>query len=138
MSEEEQLKAVSKHWQYVDFIQNPSPKVQKAAVEGNADAIQYIKHPTKEVQRIVIDKLITGDGFTILIAKYINRFDEDVQAEAVAKAPEIIRHIPYPAPNVQLSAIRKNPWVAKSINNLTPQAKKEAISLEPKLKEFLK
>ena len=77
-------------------------------------------------------------GFTILIAKYIDKFDEDVQAEAVSKAPEIIRHIPYPAPSVQIAAIRKNPWVAKSINNLAPEAKAEAIRLEPKLKEYLK
>ena len=58
MSEEEQLRAVRKHWQYVDFIQNPSPKVQKEAMLGNPDAIQYLKHPTKEAQRIAVEKLV--------------------------------------------------------------------------------
>ena len=137
MSEEEQLKALKKDWQYIHFMKHPSKRVQLAALEINPEAIADIDKPCHEAQMMAVEKLIDGESYSMTLARLLDKFDEKAQIAAVSKAPQIIKYIPYPSPKVQLAAIRKNPWVARTINNLTPQAKAEAIRLQPKLKEFL-
>ncbi len=137
MSETQQLKALQKDWQYIHFMKHPSKKVQLAALAINPQAIADIDKPCHEAQMMAVEKLIDGESYSMTLARLLDKFDEEAQIAAVSKAPEIIKYIPYPSPNVQLAAIRKNPWVARSINNLTSKAKAEALQLQPKLKEFL-
>ena len=137
MSEEEQLAALKRDWQYVHFMKNPSKRVQLAALQINPEAIADIDKPCHEAQMMAVEKLIDGQSYSMTLARLLDKFDEEAQIAAVSKAPQIIKYIPYPSPKVQLAAIRKNPWVARSINNLAPKAKAEALKLQPKLKSML-
>ncbi len=137
MSEEKQLEALDEDWQYIHYMKHPSLRVQLAAIEKNPKAVAEIERPALEVQMIAVDKLIDGEGFSMTLARLIDKFDEKAQIAAVSKSPQIIRYIPYPSKSVQMAAVEKNPWVARSINNLSKEAKAEAIRREPKLKSLL-
>jgi len=137
MSEEQQIEALKRDWQYIHFMKNPSTKVQLAALQINPEAIADIDNPSHEAQMMAVEKLINGESYSMTLARELDKFDEEAQRAAVSKSPQIIKYIPYPSEKVQLAAIKKNPWVARSIGNLTPKAKAEAIRLQPKLKEIL-
>ncbi len=137
MSEEEQLAALKRDWQYIHFMKNPSKRVQLTAMEINPEAIADIDKPCHEAQMMAVEKLIEGESYSMTLARLLDKFDEEAQVAAVSKAPQLIKYIPYPSPKVQLTAIKKNPWLARGINNLSPEAKKTAIELQPKLKDML-
>ncbi len=137
MSEEEQIEALHRDWQYIHFMKNPSIRVQLTALEIHPEAIADIDKPSHEAQMMAVEKLIDGESYSMTLARELDKFDEEAQIAAVSKAPQIIKYIPYPSPKVQMAAIKKNPWVARNINNITPEAKAAAIQLQPKLKGML-
>lgn len=138
LSEEEQIKAVTEYWWKVQFIQNPSYNVQKAALENSARAIEEIKNPTTEIQVLAVDKIMKDGSFNIALTKLINTFDEEAQIAAVKHNPQIIQFIPYPSDKVQLEAVKVNPFVIKNIINATEEAKQEAIKRNPRVAKFLR
>ena len=139
LSEEEQVKAVRAHWWRIAFIDNPSYKVQKVAMDqSDGAALGEIKNPTKEIQIQAVRQNMKDGSFNIIITKRISSFSEEAQIEAVKINPQIIKFIPYPSPKVQLEAVRGNPYVVKNIINPTEEAKKEAIRLNPKVERYLR
>ncbi len=138
LSEPEQIKAVEEYWWKVQFIENPSYKVQKAALETSPRAIEEIKNPTTEIQILSVQKIMKDGGYNIALTKLINTFSEEAQIEAVKHNPQIIQFIPYPSNKVQLEAVKINPFVVKNIINATEEAKQEAIKRNPRVKKFLR
>jgi len=65
MTEEEQIRRISKNPYYIRYIKNPSEKVQLAAVQDNAKAIRFIDNPSEEVQLIAVRK----DAYAIFYIK---------------------------------------------------------------------
>jgi hypothetical protein len=97
----------------IQYIKNPSEKVQLAAVEKNARAIQYIKNPTEKVQLVAVKK----DPYVI---GYIKNPSEKVQLAAVKKDPlVIILHIKNPTEKVQLAAVKLNKKAIERIKHPT-------------------
>lgn len=137
LSEDEQIKAVTEYWWKVQFIDSPSYKVQKAALESSPRAIEEIKNPTTEIQVLAVDKIMKDGSFNIALTKLINTFDEEAQIAAVKHNPQIIQFIPYPSNKVQLEAVKVNPFVVKNIINATEEAKQEAIKRNPRVAKFL-
>lgn len=134
LTQKQQLEALQKDWQYIHFIQNPSQKVQLAALKIEPEAIAEIQNPSLKAQLYAIERLIDKEGgFSMTLARVIDKFDPKAQAIAVSRSPFLIKYIPYPTLEVQLAAIEANPWVARSINKLEPKAKAKALKLEPKL-----
>jgi len=138
LPEDEQIKAVKEYWWRIGFIKNPSYRVQKTALDISPDAIQDIDHPTKEIQIMAVRKIMKDGSFNRMLTKLINSFSDEAQIEAVKLNPQIIQFIPYPSPQVQLAAVRKNPFVVKNIINATDEAKAEAVKLNPRVAKFLR
>ncbi len=138
LSQDKQIELVKKDWWMIQYIINPSLPVQKAAMEKNPKALQYIEHPPKEIQQLSIDKLIGYNGFDLVLAKKISKFDEDMQIKAVTKAPQIIKYIYQPSIKVQLAAVRKNPYAICSIKNPSKEAVDLAVKLNPRVKQYIK
>lgn len=53
-TEEELIQIVEYDPSYIQFIKNPSEKVQLAAVNKNGSSIYFIKHPTEKVIQTAI------------------------------------------------------------------------------------
>ena len=138
LSEEEQIKAVKEYWWRVGYIENPSYRVQKTALDISPHAIESIHNPTKEIQIMAVRKIMKDGSFNIILTKLISSFSEEAQIEAVKHNPQIIQFIPYPSPKVQLAAVKMNPYVIKNIINATDEAKKEAIRLNPRVEKYLR
>ena len=94
-TEQEQLEAVKRDSDAIQFIQNPSEEVQLAAIKQNGYAIEYIKNPSEEVQLAAVN----NNGWAI---KYIKNPSEQVQLAAVKNYGDvdIIRFIKNPYPSV--------------------------------------
>lgn len=93
------LLAVEKDANMLKYIDNPSEKVQLAALKQSPYvAIQLIPNPSEKMQLI-----------------------------AVKDEAEAITHIDNPTPKVQLVAVNKRPGTIKYINNPTEQAQIQAV-----------
>jgi len=138
LTEEEQIKAVKEYWWRIEFIKNPSYRVQKTALDISSHAIEDIHNPTKEIQILAVRKIMKDGSFNIALTKLIKSFSEEAQIEAVKHNPQIIQFIPYPSPKVQLAAVKENPFVIKNIINATDEAKQEAVKLNPRVAKFLR
>ena len=100
--------------------QNPSERVQLAAVNRNGNAIQYIKNPSEEVQLEAVREY----GQAI---QYIKNPSEAVQLAAVKKYGYTIQYIKNPSEEVQLAAVRQNGYVIKFIDNPSEEVQLEAV-----------
>jgi hypothetical protein len=78
----------------IQFIQNPSEKVQLAAVKKNPWAIEYIQNPSQEVQLAAVEK-------NSLSIRFIKNPSEKVQLNAVRKNPNSIQYIKNPTQKVK-------------------------------------
>ena len=76
--EEKQLKVVKNTGYSIQYINNPTKKMQYYAIRKNPYAIQYIDNPSEEIQLIAVK----GDPLTIL--KINNPTDKVIQ-EAIKK-----------------------------------------------------
>ena len=89
----------------VQFIKNPSEKVQLEAVTEDERAIKYIDNPTEKVQLAAITQDID-------LIKYIKNPSEQVQLAAVTKNGREIKHIIEkgitPSEKVQLAAVTQD------------------------------
>ena len=114
MSEEEKLEVVKKEGFNIQYIKNPSEKIQLEAVRQFGDNIQYniqyIENPTEKVQL----KAVKQDSFSI---QYIKNPSEKVQLEAVKQNAFSVRHIESPSEAVQLEAVKQDSFSIKYIKN---------------------
>jgi hypothetical protein len=78
LSNDEQIKIVSKRASDIVAIKNPNEAVQLAAVKKSAISIVYIKNPTPQVQLISITK--TPDNI-----EYIDNPTDEVKNLAISK-----------------------------------------------------
>ena len=138
----------------IQYIKNPSEKVQLAAVEKNARAIQYIKNPTEKVQLVAVRKDPYVIGYIknpsekvqlaavkkdpLVIILHIKNPTEKVQLAAVKKDPYLIGYIKNPSEKVQLAAVKKNPFAIGSIKNPTEKVQLAAVKLNKKAIERIK
>jgi hypothetical protein len=109
-SEKVQLEALKKSYYVLKFIKNPSEQVQLEAVKKNAYAIQYIENPSEQVQL----KAVKQNGHVI---QHIGNPSEQVQLKAVKQNGHVIQHIGNPSEKVQLEALSKNYRAIEYIKN---------------------
>jgi len=95
-----ELAAVIQNGLLIEFIENPSEKVQLAAVNQDGSAIRFIENPSEKVQLAAVRK----DPYVI---EFIKNPSEEVQLEAVSQDGFLIRFIKNPSEKVQLFAVRE-------------------------------
>lgn len=133
--------AVQLNGQALQYITNPSPAVQEAAIANTARAIQFIENPSEDIKlqavragwnnlsyldnpsQELIDAALDQSGWAI---KYIKDADHDLQLRAVNKNYDAVKYIKDPAPDVQLAAVRGN-HEASAVENPTDEAEDLAI-----------
>jgi hypothetical protein len=69
--EADQIKEVEREGKRIQFIENPSEKVQLAAVNNDCEAIMFIENPNEDVQRIAVKKNINMINHIKNPTKYI-------------------------------------------------------------------
>lgn len=111
---------VSKDGFAIQSIENPSEKLQLAAVRENGLSIKYIKNPSEKVQLAAVKR----NG---LLIQSIEQPNEKVQLAAVKQKGTAIRYIKNPSEKVQLAAVRENGIVIYYIEKPSKKVKKEAI-----------
>jgi hypothetical protein len=116
-----QLAAVKKDGLAIKYIQNPSPEVQLAAGSECGWAIEYIKNPSEQVQMAAVKQA----GRAIV---YIKNPSEQVQMAAVKKDGQAIEYIKNPSPEVQLAAGSQYGLAIKYIKNPSEQVQMAAVS----------
>jgi hypothetical protein len=134
-TEEMQLEVVRRYGGYIQFINNPTEKVQLKAVKSSPYSIQHIKDPSEEVKLEAVKR----DGIVI---QFINNPSEKIQLEAIKHSNQmsdrIIRFIKQPSKKVQLEVIKINNYNINIIA-LCPNWRelKEEIESEMLIKKFL-
>jgi hypothetical protein len=116
-SEKVQLAAIQKDGMVIQYIENPSEAVQLAAVQQNGYAIQYIENPSEAVQLAAVQQ----NGYAI---QYIENPSEAVQLAAVKQYVWAIQYIKNPTEAVQLAAVKQDIQTIEYIRN-----PKEAVQL---------
>lgn len=124
MTEQEQIQRVSMVPFSIRDIENPSEKVQLAALERNIYAFSSIQNPTFFVQLETIKKIgaliryikspeqaikkaaVQQNGTCI---QYIVSPDEEIKILAVQQKGEAIEYIQNPSEEIQIAAVKQNP-----------------------------
>ena len=130
-SEKVQLAAVNQNGYAIKYINNPSEKVQLAAINQNGYAIEYIKDPSEKVQLAAINQ----NGYAI---EYIKDPSEKVQLAAVNQNGYAIKYINNPSEKVQLAAVNKNAYAIKFIKDPSEKVQLAAVSKYGDAIEFIK
>jgi hypothetical protein len=100
-SEEEQIKRIYDDWEELQYITDPSPAVQLAAINRSPRAIEYIPHPTPEMQMI-----------------------------AVNQSARAIDYIVNPTNAAMIVALKKKPWIIYDISTNIDSEVWQAIKQE--------
>lgn len=93
--------AFKKNKNFIEFIKNPSEKIQLSAVEYNGDLIAYIKNPSKKVELAAFN----NNPMTI---QFIKNPSEEMQLKAVREHSWLIEYIENPSEKVKLESSTKN------------------------------
>jgi hypothetical protein len=109
-SEKLQLVAVSQNGYSIQFIENPSETVKLAAVQQSGYAIKFIENPSEAIQLAAVRQ----NGYAI---KLIKNPSEAVQLAAARQNIGSIQYIANPSEKVQLAAVSQNGYSIKHINN---------------------
>ena len=115
----------------IQYINNPSEKVQLAAVNQNGYAIKYINNPSEKVQLAAVNK----NAYAI---KFIKDPSEKVQLAAVSKYGDAIEFIKDPSEQVQLDVVNQNGNAIEFINNPSEKVQLAAVSQNGDAIEFIK
>lgn len=94
----------------IALIDNPSERLQMAAVRQSSSALMFIDNPTTQVQSMAV----LGNPIYI---KFIKKPSEMVQNMIISLDARNISFIENPSPQLQLSAVKKNPETIKLIEN---------------------
>lgn len=114
-----QMAAVRQDSNVICLIDRPAEEVQLAAVRKSPETIHFIDAPTEQVQSSV---LRNNPGYISFLADPT----EKVQLLAVEKNPECISLIRQPTEKVQLVAVLKDVRNIERINNPTEKVRKLA------------
>jgi len=116
-SEELQLSTLSTSGlNSIQYIENPTEKVQYLAVNGNPYTIKHIKNPTEKVQLRAIEQ-------TPYAIEYIKNTSEEIQLKVINRDAVLIQYINNPTEEVQLKVLDINPDLFKLIINPTDKVK---------------
>jgi hypothetical protein len=123
-SEKVQLAAVQQDGNAIrGFISRniePSEKVQLVAVQKNAHLIKVIQNPSEQVQLAAVQR----EGYVI---QFIQNPSEQVQLAAVQQEGDTIQYIENPSEQVQLAAVQENGNAIKYIENPSEQFQLAAV-----------
>ena len=137
MKERDEIKRVEKHPSEIQYIQNPSPHVQMAAVLVSNLAVRFIENPTEEVQEYIMrgrswdqrvdniknlhekfhEKVVT---FKPNSARNIKNLSVKLQRFMVDRDPRDFEFIQNPDLSVQIAAVSKIPDLIQYIQNPDP------------------
>ncbi len=120
MSEEEQIKEVSRWGHEIQYIKNPSEKVQLAAIKRDSASIESIKNPTEKAQWAAIN----DNAYWI---SFIKNPSEKMQSAAVKAKPTAIKYIKNPSEELQLMAVEKDPIAIIGIENPSEKVQLAAV-----------
>jgi len=113
--EQSQIDYVSKNYDGIKLIPNPSEKVQMASILNNTYSLAYIDNPTYNVQKTAV--AISGSSI-----QFVNNPSEELQLLAVEDNPINIQYIKNPTEKVQNITISKNPYIIDIFKNISPSA----------------
>ena len=119
-----QMAAVRRDRSVICFIEKPTEKVQLTAVRNAPHNIHFITSPSERVQLTVIGTRPSYVGF-------IPNPTEKVQLKAVEKRPECIFLLQKPAEKVQLTAVLKDPRYLSAIREPTEKVQLAAVQKNP-------
>ena len=88
-------------WRILQYLTNPSKKVQKLAVQQNPWAIEYIHDPSEEVQKLAVQQ-------NVWAIEYMHDPSEEVQKLAVQQDPDVFSLIRNPSKELCIFAVEKN------------------------------
>lgn len=100
-TEEMCLYVVSKAWNALKYIKEPSCDVIKKAIESKGWAIQFVKDPSLELQKLAVEK----DYDSI---KYIKNPTTEVQVISVKKDWSALKFIENPSEEAEIEGIKNN------------------------------
>lgn len=129
-SERIQIAAIEKDASLIKHIQNPTERASLLAVEKDTSTIQYIKDPSEKVQMTAIDK----DASAI---RYISNPSESVKLKTVEIRPDMIRYINNPSEKIQLTAVRANPLVIQHIKSASDEVQQVALNLNSEVLKYI-
>lgn len=113
--EEANLYAVSRAWNNLKYIKNPSKEVREKALLQKGWAIQYISEPTLEEELLAVSQ----DADAI---NYIESPSCQVQVKAVKRAWNAIRYIKEPCREAALLAVAANEQAISYLTDLDEEA----------------
>jgi hypothetical protein len=130
-SEDKWMAAVKNNGSAIEYIKNPSEKVQLAAVKNNGYAIRYIENPSKKVQLIAV----TSHGPAI---QFIKNPSENVQLAVVKNDGRMIQYIENPSEKVQLTVVKNNGRAIRYIENPSEKVQLAAVKNNRLAIQFIK
>jgi hypothetical protein len=109
------------------FINDPSEELQLSTVStSGVNSIQYIENPTEKVQYLAVN----GDPYTI---KHIKNPTEKVKLRAIEQTPYVIEYIKNPSEEIQLKVINRDAVLIQFINNPTEEVQLKVLDINPDL-----
>lgn len=129
LNEEEQLGFVNEKNEYIEYILNPTLKVQELAIKNDPKSLLKIHNPALSV---VIEAVKESPE----IIADLKSPSEKVQLAAVNENGKVIKYIDNPSVKVQMAAV-ENKWIALHyIKHPDKSVIKRAIEKDPRAAEF--
>lgn len=136
-SEEQQIRAVAADRQAIEVIEDPSERVQIAAVKAHPYAIAGLVMRGITPSRRVIMAAVKSNGRAISMLSP-SFLDEEILIEAVRSTPNAIAQIDAPNARIQIEAVSTDPSSIRFIRSPTEEAQLTAVSQEPGLYHEIK
>lgn len=108
----------------IQYVNNPSPIIQRYAVEENVNSLRFIKNPDQSVIDIAISK-------SPFIIRYLDNASDFIYNKAIRKDANSIQFIEDQTEKMQYIAIKANPMSAKYFKNPKTFIKVLAADLYP-------
>jgi hypothetical protein len=124
------LAAIPRTDDVLQWVKDPSEKVQLAAVEDYPASIEYLENPSEKVQLATVKK----NGANLV---YITDPSDEVMRVAITHTPAVIEHFEHPAEHLQLIAINENPRNIQYIENSTEKVQLIAVNAKGHYIEFI-
>jgi hypothetical protein len=129
--EERCILAVRRYMYAIQFIKDPSEKVQLEAARQDGYSIRFIKNPSEMVQLDAVRCYGTA-------IRFIKDPSEEVQLEAVKKNGYSIRFIKDPSETIQLEAVRQDGYAIRFIKDPSEIVQLEAVRQDGETIQFIK
>ena len=108
----------------IQYVENPSPIIQRYAVEENVNSLRFIKNPDQSIVDIAISK-------SPFIIRYLDDATDFIYNKAIRKDANSIQFIKNQTEKMQYIAIKANPMSAKYFKNPGTVIKVLAADLYP-------